>query len=176
VQHGQAGECLSGAIGRDSPNTEMRLMSRILLLVGTILMALAGPAGAQDRTGGGIYKQLLDNERVRAYQANFKPGDKLPERNYPSHLMYMLTDGTLVFAPAGRTAYEVSFKAGETMWFPPLARATENDSDQEVRVLVVEFKEAVAARTAKAKGKARAKGKAKPKAKAPAKAKSPAKK
>jgi len=148
-------------------------MNRILLLVGALLLVLCGPSTAQNRetTDALVYKQLLDNERVRVFQANFKPGDKLGTRNYPNHLMYMLTDGTLVFKPAGRIAYEVNFKAGETMWFPPLARATENDSDKEVRVLVVEFKEGAAPRAvaAKAKSKVRSK-KAKPKAPAKPKA------
>ena len=117
---------------------------------------------------------MLDNDRVRVLQATFKPGDKVGMRNYPSHLMYPLTDGTLVFVPAGRTGYEVNFKTGEALWFPPLARATENDGDKEVRVLVVELKDGGAARAggaAKAKSKAKAKGKAAPKAAAKAKGK-----
>jgi hypothetical protein len=155
---------------------EVCLMPRVLLVVGVLLVALSTHVIAQDRaaTERSIYKQRLDNERVRVFQANFKPGDKLGTRNYPSHLIYTLTDGTLVFAPAGRTAYEVNFKAGETMWFPPLARATENDSDQEVRVLVVEFKDGAVARSAKAKSKSKAKPR--PKTRTQAKAKGGGKK
>jgi quercetin dioxygenase-like cupin family protein len=140
-------------------------MMRILLSL-AMLAAVTGLAGAQDggTSASGVYKQVLDNERVRVFQADFKPGDKLGLRNYPNHLMVMLTDGTLVFIPAGRTGYEVNFKAGETMWFPPLARATENDSDREVRVLVVEFKEGAASRSA-APAKGKSKAKAKPQAK-----------
>jgi hypothetical protein len=141
-------------------------MHRILLLGAAMLLGLSGLVVAQDATTA-AYKQLLDNDRVRVFEATFKPGTKLANRNYPSHLMYMPTDGTLVFTPAGRRGYEVNFKAGEAMWFPPQARATENDSDREVRVLVVEFKDGGGARPAKARGKA--KGRAK--AKAPAKAK-----
>jgi hypothetical protein len=156
-------------------------MNRILLPVGAILVVLSAPVTAQKREApdGRVYKQLLDNERVRVFEANFKPGDKLGARNYPSHLMYMLTDGTLVFIPAGRTGYEVNFKAGETMWFPPLTRATENDSNKEVRVLVVEFKEGAAPRAVAAKAKSKAKSKqkarAKPPVKPPAKPKAPPK-
>jgi len=137
----------------------------------TALVALAGYALAQDSgpRSGSLYRQVMDNERVRVFQANFKPGDKLPSRNYPTHLLVTLTDGTLVFTPADRTGYEVSFKAGETMWFPPLTRATENDSDKEVRVLVVEFKDGAAPRAVAAKGKSKARQKARARAKAPAK-------
>jgi len=152
-------------------------MSRILLALGAMLVALSTPAAAQG--GGGldarIYRQLLDNDRVRVFEADFKPGDKLATRNFPTHLMYTLTDGTLVFVPEGRTGYEVNFKAGDAMWFPPAARATENDSDKEVRVLVVELKGgSSAASDGKARGKAKAKGRARPKA--AAKPKTPGKK
>ena len=146
---------------------------RLLLLMAAGLLALGSPVAAQDggAKSGGLYRQVMDNERVRVFQANFKPGDKLPSRNFPTHLMVTLTDGTLVFVPEGRTGYEVNFKAGETMWFPPLARATENDSDKEVRVLFVEFKDGAAARSAKGRSKgkkARGPGRtAKPKAAAP---------
>ena len=68
----------------------------------------------------------------------------------------------------------MNFKTGEALWFPPLARATENDSDKEVRILLVELKDGGAARAgraAKAKSKAKAKGKAAPKAAPKAKGK-----
>jgi len=139
-------------------------MARILLSVGAILFALTGLVRAEERgeTGAGVLKQVLDNDRIRVFQANFKPGDKIGMRSYPSHLLYMLTDGTLVFAPEGRIAYEVNFKAGDAMWFPPLVRGTENDSDQEVRVLLVELKDGRArsaeGKAPKGKGKARTRG------------------
>jgi hypothetical protein len=140
-------------------------MHRILLLGSGVLLGLSGLVAAQE-TSTATYKQLIDNDRVRVFEATFKPGTKLATRNYPSHMIYAPTEGTLVFTPAGRRGYEVNFNAGDAMWFGPLARATENDSDREVRVLIVEFKDG-GGRVAKAgrgKGKARAK-------KAPAKAK-----
>jgi hypothetical protein len=145
-------------------------MKRILGAAAALLVALGAAATAQNRDAEPrVLKQLMDNERVRVFQANFKPGDKLGPRNFPNHLMYMLTDGTLVFTPAGRTGYEVSFKAGEAMWFPPLERLTENDSDKEVRVLLVELKDGGGTRAVASKAKSRAKGKAKAKAKPAAK-------
>jgi quercetin dioxygenase-like cupin family protein len=145
--------------------TENDLMHRILLLGAAILVCLSGLVAAQDASTA-VYKQLLDNNRVRVFEATFKPGSKIATRNYPNHLMYSPTEGTLIFTPAGRTGYEVNFKAGEAVWFPPQARATENDSDHEVRVLVVEFKDGGGARAVKPRGKAKARAK-----KAPAKPK-----
>jgi len=135
-------------------------MLRSCLLVLALLLPLHAASAQPAKEASEIFKLRLDNDRVRVFEATFKPGAKLPVRNFPNHLIYMLTDGTLVFEPAGRTGYEMNLKAGETQWFPAQARAMENDSDQEVRLLVVEMKEgAVAAR--KAKGKAKAKGKRK---------------
>jgi hypothetical protein len=139
-------------------------MARLWLLVAAILVALSGLVIAEDSGGSSpIYKVVLDNDRVRVMRATFKPGDKVGMRNYPNHLVYPLTDGTLVFVPAGRTGYEVNFMAGEALWFAPLARATENESDKEVRLLLVELKDGSGARAgkSKAKGKGRAKAKGK---------------
>jgi hypothetical protein len=139
-------------------------MARIAVLVAAMLLAATGLVVAQDGTGR-VYKQLLDNNRVRVFDATFKPGDKVGMRSYPNHLIYAISDGTLVFVPQGRTGYEVNFKAGEVLWFPALARATENDSDKEVRVLLVEFKDGRGPAAAR-KGKAKAPAKARPAAKA----------
>ena len=133
------------------------------MLVAAVLLAATGLVVAQDSTSR-VYRQLLDNNRVRVFDATFRPGDKVGMRAYPNHLIYAVTDGTLIFVPQGRTGYEVNFKAGEVLWFPALQRGTENESDKEVRVLLVEFKDGgggggSAATTRKGKGKA-AKGKA----------------
>jgi hypothetical protein len=136
-------------------------MARIIVLTVAALLAATGLVVAQD--GNRVYKQLLDNNRVRVFDATFRPGDKVGMRSYPNHLIYAVSDGTLIFVPQGRTGYEVNFKAGEVLWFPALARATENDSDKEVRVLLVELKDgggaAAGGRAARGKAKPAAKGK-----------------
>ena len=77
----------------------------------------------------------------------------------------MLTDGALVFKPGGRTPYEMTFKAGEAFSLPAQSRALENDSDKDVRVLVVELKQPVRSASAAPRGKrVAAKGKRKPRA------------
>jgi quercetin dioxygenase-like cupin family protein len=143
-------------------------MARLGLLVAALLLILSGLVVAQEGSGADrVFKVVLDNDKIRVRQGSFKPGDKIAMQNYPSHLMYPLTDGTLIFVPSGRTGYEVNFKAGEALWFGPHARATENDSDKEVRVLVVELKDGGGARSGKAKAKGKARLKAKAKSAAP---------
>ena len=133
------------------------IMVRVWMLIVAVVLAMGQAASAQTREpGSDVVKQVLDNDKVRVYQANFKPGAKLPARSFPNHLIYMVTDGTLAFVPTGRTGYEMSFKAGEAQWFPAQVRGIENDSDQEVKLLIVELKEAtMAARKGKVRRKAR---------------------
>ncbi len=132
------------------------IMVRLWLLIAAVLFSLGHGAVAQTKDpGSDVIKSLLDNDKVRVYHANFKPGAKLPARSFSNHLIYMVTGGTLAFIPEGRTGYEMTFKAGDAQWFPPQIRGIENDSDQEVKLLIVEVKEgtAVAARKVKVKAK-----------------------
>ena len=69
---------------------------------------------------------------------------------------------SIVFAPPGRKAYELSFQAGEALWLPSQETATANEGDKEVRALIVEIKARPAAakkgRATKAKKKGSKKG------------------
>ena len=55
----------------------------------------------------------------------------------------------------------MSFRAGEALWLPSQLAATSNETDKEIRALVVEIKQKPPV-TPRAKGKARAKGGVKP--------------
>ena len=147
-------------------------MVRLWLLIGAVLLSLSNGAAAQAappapaQNPSDVYKLLLDNANVRVYLATFKPGAKVPPREFPNHLIYMQTDGTLVFEQAGHTGYEMTFKAGDAQWFPAQTRAMENDTNQEVRLLIVEVKQGtVPAGKMKSKSKGKRKPKPKPKPK-----------
>lgn len=114
-------------------------MRRTLSLAAAVLFLTAAGAGAQEAKEAA--KTLLQNERVRVMEVSFKPGAKTTAVSQPNRFLYALTDGALVFAPPGKTPYELSFKAGEAIWLPSQPMATENDSGKEVRALVVEFKD-----------------------------------
>jgi quercetin dioxygenase-like cupin family protein len=132
---------------------ENATMQRAPLFAAAALFLTAGICGAQETKD--TAKTLLQNERVRVMEVSFKPGAKTSAVSQPNRFLYALTDGALVFAPPGRTPYELSFKAGEAIWLPSQPMATENDSGKEVRALVVEFKEG-GGRSAASDGKARA--------------------
>jgi quercetin dioxygenase-like cupin family protein len=140
-------------------------MRRILGVLAVALATVACEANAQDAlsVGPGIYKKVLENDRVRVLEGNFRKGAKIGVHAHPDHLLYVLTDGALVFKPGGRTPYEMTFKAGEAFSLPAQTRALENDSDKDIRVLVVELKQPVRTASASPRGKrVSPKGKRKP--------------
>ena len=124
------------------------MMSRFILT----LAALAFGLGAAQAQNTDAAKVLLENEQVRVIEMRFKPGVKFDTLSHPNRFIYGLSDGALLFSPPGRTPYELSFKAGEALWLPAQAIATQNEGDKEVRALVVELKD-VRAKSRRAPGK-----------------------
>ena len=124
------------------------------LLAAALAMATCA-ASAQDAlsVGPGIFKKVLENDRMRVLEGNFRKGAKIGVHSHPDHLLYVLTDGALVFKPGGRTPYEMTFKAGEAFSLPAQSRALENDSDKDIRVLVIELKQPVRTASAPPRGK-----------------------
>jgi hypothetical protein len=102
----------------------------------TILPATAGMA----QNAPAERSSLLENEQIRVREIRLAPGVKQRAEPRPNTFLYALTDGALVFTPPGRTAYELSFKAGEALWLPAQETATANEGDKEVRALIVEVK------------------------------------
>ena len=68
------------------------------------------------------------------------PRSKIGPTAYPNSFVYPLTDGTIVFTHPGKTPFEMSFRAGEALWLPSQLAATSNETDKEIRALVVEIK------------------------------------
>ena len=103
---------------------------------------LSIPAGAQDAVtvAPDIYKRAFENERMRVLEANLRPKTKAGFHSHPEHLLYMLTEGTLVFQAQNKKPYEMTFASGQTLLLPAQTSAIENDSDKPVRFLVVELK------------------------------------
>lgn len=133
-------------------------MRRIAPLL-VISMSFIVPASAQqpkppaDETS----RSLLDNEQVKVKELRLRPRSKIGPATYPNSFVYPLTDGTIVFTHPGKTPFEMSFRAGEALWLPSQLAATANETDKEIRALVVEIKQ-------KPPGKPRAKSRSKSKA------------
>lgn len=120
------------------------------------LLLMAAPALAQNARPSADGAKLIDNEQIRVRELRLEAGEKLPVQSFPNTFVYGLSDGALVFAPPGRTPYELSFNAGEALWLSARDAAIQNETDRQVRVLLVEIKQRPAAGAA-GKSKARAK-------------------
>jgi beta-alanine degradation protein BauB len=119
-----------------------KMLVRIGLL--TVLLGAAGAGQAQDvlTVAPNVFKLVMENNRIRVIEATFRPGEKVAEHSHPDHMIYMLSPGTLVIKPPGRTAYEMTFNSGEAVYLAAQTRAAENDGERTVRVLIVELKTA----------------------------------
>ena len=126
-------------------------MKPILLAIALTILAPAilpaSLASAQNPPG----RALLENEQIKVREIRLAPGERQPAEARPNTFLYALTDGSLVFTPPGRTAYELTFKAGEALWIPSQETATANEGDKEVRALVVEIRGRPAAAAKKAR-------------------------
>jgi len=145
-------------------------MTRLLLTIAVLAVTCFGAQAQSAKPAPTNTKPLIDNAQVRVVEMSFQPGAKTGIVNHPNRFVYALTDGSLVFSPPGKRPYELSFKAGEALWLTGEAMATENDTDKEVRALVVELKAPVRSAAPAAKGRRRAASKGKT-GKVPAKTK-----
>jgi quercetin dioxygenase-like cupin family protein len=114
---------------------------------------------AEQKIPGIETKSVLENEQMKVSEMRFAPGAKTPSLSHANRFVYALTDGSLVFSPSGKTPYELTFKTGEALWLPADATVTQNDTDKDVRTLVIELKGGAhaASASAMAKGKSGAK-------------------
>ena len=131
-------------------------MVRCRLLAFATLLVLPVAALAQERKAGAeAPKMLLDTERVRVTEVRIRPGAKFELKGPPYQFIYMLTDGSLVFSPPGKTPYQFLLKAGEVSLLPSQSTA-ENDGEKELRAVLVEIKEGTRVATKAPSGKTKA--------------------
>ena len=135
-------------------------MTRLLLTIAVLAVTCFAAQAQSAKPAQTDTKPLIDNAQVRVVEMSFQPGAKTGIVNHPNRFVYALTDGSLVFSPPGKRPYELTFKAGEALWLTGEAMATENDTNKEVRALVVELKAPVRPATP-AKGRRKAAAKAK---------------
>jgi hypothetical protein len=139
-------------------------MHRILSLLFIGMMTIVPAAAQQPKPSANeTFRSLLENEQVKVKEMRLRPGARIAPAAYPNSFIYGLTDGSIVYTLPGKTPFEITFRAGEAVWIPSQLAETANETDKEIRALVVEIKAKppVAARS-KAKTKAAAKP-AKPK-------------
>lgn len=83
----------------------------------------------------------MENDRVRVLDFRFKPGQKAEMHIHPDHIVYALTDYTLILTHPDGTSKEGSVKAGQTFWMIAGAHMAQNIGKTDGHALVIELKE-----------------------------------
>jgi len=88
-----------------------------------------------------VYKLIMENDRIRVFDARFKPGEKAAMHSHPDHMVYAFNDGKLKLTPSTGKPQIVELKAGQTIWMDATSHAAENLGKTDVHLLVTELKE-----------------------------------
>ena len=114
-----------------------------LLFSALFVLAIAVPAAlAQDPTkvDAKHYKIEFQNSRVRIVRAHYGPHERSVMHNHPDLVAIFQTDGRVKFTyPNGKTE-ERDMKAGQALWTPATRHLPENLTDNDMEVILVEFK------------------------------------
>ena len=108
------------------------------------VFGIASPAIAQDPAvvGKGIYKQVLDNDKVRVFEVTFKPGAKIDMHSHPDHVAYVVTPGKLNITGKDGKTDAFDLKTGMAVFLPAQAHSANNPGKTMVKLVVTELKDA----------------------------------
>lgn len=121
------------------PLTFIAVMTLMLAIVGKA--AMAQQEVKAEKTNAPTITVFVDNDRVKAYEGRFKPGDKTAGTgNRPARVEFAITDGHMRnYYPDGKVE-EVMWKAGEVKWSEPATFRQENIGKGEFKIRVVQLK------------------------------------
>jgi beta-alanine degradation protein BauB len=87
-----------------------------------------------------MYKQLLDNPRVRVMEVTFQPGEKIGRHSHPDHYVYVVSAGKLRISKPDGSSVDADLQAGQVMWIPAETHWAENTGTTVVKLVVNELK------------------------------------
>ena len=119
------------------------MRTRVAAVALSLLAALPLAAIAQEPAvvGPTIYKQTLDNERVRVFEVTFKKGAEIAMHSHPDHAVYVVQGGSLEITLADGTKNVIVAKPGETFFLPAQAHSARNVGKGTIKVTVTELKD-----------------------------------
>lgn len=139
-------------------------MPRLNYSKANILMTVAGVAllaaavWAQDpvKVGPHVYKSILENDRIRVNEINFKVGAHIDFHSHPDHVVYFIQPGTLRIWNKGADgkvtdSVDVTGTVGQAMFLPACTHAGTNIGKTDIRIVQVELKEPAPAKPAEKK-------------------------
>ena len=107
--------------GTWSMNKWMRFFTGVLMLAFITAGITTPSAIAQEKAkaakpekGKATIKVLAENDKIRGYEAHFKPGDEAPSQARPMRVIRALKGGTLMRTYADGKTEKISWKTGDT--------------------------------------------------------------
>src|SRR5712691_10988204 len=104
-----------------------------------LLTCLSHPSFAEEpikaESPAYIYNSAYENERVTVIRVRLKPGDKIPMRFHPDHVVYITSPGKLRFAFPKGLPLVTETKIDEVYWGPAGKNSTENIGHTEVNAI-----------------------------------------
>ncbi len=120
------------------------MRTRVAAAALSLIAAFPLSAVAQEPAivGPTVYRQTLDNERVRVFEVTFKKGAEIAMHSHPDHAVYVVRGGSLEITLADGTKNVIDAKPGETFFLPAQAHSAKNVGKGTIQVTVTELKEA----------------------------------
>jgi hypothetical protein len=97
-------------------------------------------AGDPVETNPGLYRVVMENDRVRVLEYRDRPGDRTTPHRHPDSVMITLSAFRRRLASDGRET-ELQLEAGQARWLAAQEHTGENIGDTETHVIFVELKE-----------------------------------
>lgn len=91
-------------------------------------------------TNPGLYRVVLENERVRVLEYRDRPGDRTTAHRHPDSVMHTLSSFRRRLV-SGDQSREVEMSAGMTSWLTAQEHSGENIGETETHVIFIELKE-----------------------------------
>ena len=123
------------------------MFQRTVLFAGGMFVVLSALfvnlSRAQDpvQVGPNNYKLLMENDRVRVLDVQYKPGQKVGSHFHPDHVAYVIAAAKMRITPAGGTPQELEPKVGDVLWLPAQTHSGENIGTGDLHIVIVELKE-----------------------------------
>jgi quercetin dioxygenase-like cupin family protein len=90
-------------------------------------------------TASNVYKQVMENDRVRVLQVVFKPGDIAKMHHHPDHVIYAIQGGKIKITSEGKTN-EMDLKPGQALFLAAQNHEAQNIGKTTIELIVVELK------------------------------------
>jgi len=126
------------------------VLAELLVLAFFAAGVVATPALAQEKmtkktqkataVKQGTIKPIVDNEKVKAWEVTYKPGEGSEMSERAPRLVHALSGGTMRRTTRDGKTKDVVWKAGDTRWLQQESFANKNAGKTVVRLLVVQPK------------------------------------